>query len=86
MKAITIRGVEPEVAQKLKQTATNQGKSVNQLVLEILKKNLGFEKDKKYSKKYSDLDHLFGKWSAEEFKRISGKINQERQIDREFWE
>jgi plasmid stability protein len=50
MKAITIRGVEPEVAQKLKQTATNQGKSVNQLVLEILKKNLGFEKGKKYSK------------------------------------
>jgi hypothetical protein len=50
MKALTIRGIEPEVAQKLKQTATNQGKSVNQLVLDILKKNLGFEKDKKYSK------------------------------------
>jgi hypothetical protein len=86
MKAITIRGFEPEVADKLKQMAINQGKSVNQLILEILKKNLGLKKDRKYSKKYDDLDHLFGKWSAEEFKRISGKINQERQIDRELWE
>jgi hypothetical protein len=86
MKAITIRGVEPEVANKLKQMATIQGKSVNQLILEILEKNLGLKKDRKYSKKYDDLDHLFGKWDEDEFNRISGKLNQERQIDRELWE
>jgi hypothetical protein len=86
MKAITIRGVEPEVADKLKQMAANQGKSINQLILEMLKKNVGLKKDRKYSKKYSDLDHLFGRWSAEEFRKINDKINQERQIDRELWE
>lgn len=33
MKAVTIRGVEPEVAEKLKQTAARKGKSVNQLTV-----------------------------------------------------
>lgn len=39
MKAITIRGVEPEVAEKLKTTAKKQGKCVNHLILEFKKIN-----------------------------------------------
>ncbi len=46
MKAITIRGVEPAVAEKLRLTAAKQNKSLNQLVLEFIKKNLGMEKEK----------------------------------------
>jgi predicted HicB family RNase H-like nuclease len=37
MKAVTIRGVEPEVAEKLKQFAAQKGKSVNQLTIDIIK-------------------------------------------------
>ena len=85
MKAITIRGVEPVVAEKLKLTAAKQNKSLNQLVLEFIKKNLGMEKEKKYSQKYDDLDHLFGSWDEEEFNAIQNKINQERQIDQDIW-
>ncbi|MDZ7696015.1 MAG: hypothetical protein U5R49_03480 [Deltaproteobacteria bacterium] len=47
MKAVTIRGVAPEVADKLKSTAEEQGKSINQLMLEILKQGLGLQKEKK---------------------------------------
>ena len=47
MKAITIRGVGPEVADKLKLAAAKQGKSINQLALEIVKKGLGLQKEKK---------------------------------------
>ncbi len=86
MKAITIRGVEPEVAEKLKMTAAKQGKSINQLVLEFIKKNLGLEKEKKYSRVYNDLDGLFGRWDDDEFEKIQSKINHERQIDLEIWE
>ena len=44
MKAVTIRGVEPEVADKLKLVAAEQGKSINQLALEIVKEGLGLLK------------------------------------------
>jgi hypothetical protein len=85
MKAVTIRGVDPEVAEKLKTKAAEQGKSVNQLTLDILKESLGFKKKKKYSMEYDDLDDLFGRWSEKEFQEIQGKIGKERRIDPELW-
>ena len=85
MKAITIRGIEPEVAEKLKQTADRQGKSTNKLILEMIRKELGFEKEKQFSRKYDDLDALFGRWSEAEYREISSKIEQERNIDPELW-
>ena len=85
MKAITIRGIEPDVAKKLKLTAAKQHKSLNQLVLEFIKKNLGLEKEKKYSRHYDDLDNLFGSWDDNEYNDIQNKIDQERQIDQDIW-
>ena len=35
--------------------------------------------------KQHDMDHLFGKWSAEDFNRILDKIESERKIDEEIW-
>ena len=86
MKAITIRGIEPDVAAKLKSAAASQNKSLNQLVLEFIKINLGIEKEKKYTRQYSDLDDLFGSWDEDEFNRIQKKIDQERKIDQGMWE
>ena len=86
MKAITIRGVEPEVADKLKMIAEEKGKSINQIVLDIIKKNLGLHKEKKYTREYDDLDTLFGRWSEDEFSVIDNTINQSRQIDKELWQ
>lgn len=85
MKAVTIRGIEPEVSEKLKLTAAKQGKSINQLTIEIIKEGLGLKKEKKYSREYDDLDDLFGRWSEDEFEEIHAKITQERQIDQELW-
>ncbi len=79
MKAVTIRGVDPETADRLKNAAADQGKSVNQLILEFIRKNLGLgiEKEKKYSRIYNDMDGLFGKWSDDEYNRIQNKIDQD---------
>jgi hypothetical protein len=85
MKAVTIRGIEPEVSEKLKFTAAKQGKSVNQLTIEIIKESLGFRKEKKFSREYDDMDDLFGRWSEAEFIKISSKIAKERQIDQNLW-
>ena len=85
MKAITIRGVEPEVAEKLKTAAKKQGKSVNHVILELIKSSLGFKKEKKFSRKYDDLDDLFGRWNDDEFRKINNSITAQRQIDPELW-
>ena len=85
MKAITIRGIDPEIDDKLKMTASKHGKSINQLILDILKKDLGLEKKQVFSKEYDDLDDLFGQWSEEEFRMIQDGLDQQRRIDPEIW-
>ncbi len=84
MKAITIRGIEDDASKKLKQAAKNEGKSVNQFVLDMMRERIGIKK-KKFTSTFNDLDHLFGKWSEKEFKTIQNKIDKQRKIDPDLW-
>ncbi len=86
MKAITIRGIDNDISEKLKESAKEEGKSVNRYLLELIDRNIDGEKKKKYSKKYKDLDHLFGKWSEDEFLKIQNSIENQRDIDQELWQ
>ena len=86
MKAITIRGIDSSVSEKLKQVAKTEGKSVNQLVLDLIRQNVGMQKKKKFTIQHHDLDHLFGKWSGAEFEKIQGFIDSQRKIDPELWQ
>jgi hypothetical protein len=85
MGSLSIRGVDENLATLLKEQAQAAQKSVNQFVLEALKKQVGLEKEKRFTRQYYDLDSLFGKWSQEEFDQIQGKIEDERLIDEELW-
>ena len=85
MKSIIIRGIEPPVADMLKNAAKLEGKSVNQFVKDIINARLGYGNNKKHTAIYHDLDHLFGKWDEDEFQKIQGKIESERSIDKELW-
>ena len=85
MGSLSIRGVDKHLSATLKKQAQAAQKSVNQFVLETLRKRVGLEKEKRFTKEYDDLDKLFGKWSDEEFDQIQGKINSERRIDDELW-
>lgn len=85
MKNITIRGIDDALDKKLKEKARENGTSINQVVIRLLKEQLGLKKEKKYTAVHSDLDRLFGKWSENEFQRIQGKIDSERKIDQELW-
>ena len=85
MKTITVRGLDETITKNLKQMAGQNGKSVNQFVLDTLKERLGLKKEKKYTVIHHDMDHLFGIWSENEFKRIQGNIDSERKIDKELW-
>ena len=85
MKTITIRGIDAKLSESLKTAAFRESKSINQYLLELLRKNLGLEKEKKFTKKYHDLDHLFGKWDENEFKQIESGLKAQRKIDKELW-
>ncbi|MCI5221935.1 MAG: antitoxin [Candidatus Electrothrix sp. AR4] len=86
MGSISIQGVDEQLTALLKQQAAKAQTSVNQFILDTLKKHVGLEKEKKFSKEYDDLDHLFGSWSEEEFSEIQGTISSERGIDPELWQ
>ncbi len=85
MGSLSIRGVDSQLSSMLKQKADESKKSVNQLILGILRKQVGLEKEKRFTQKYNDLDSLFGQWSKEDFSKIQGKIDSERQIDMDLW-
>jgi hypothetical protein len=85
MKAITIRGIDSDMSVKLKQVAESEKKSVNQLVLDLIKQNIGMQKKKRYTKTHNDLDDLFGRWSDAEFEKIQGSVDNQRKIDLELW-
>ncbi len=85
MKSITIRGIDSSVAERLKNEANLENKSVNQFIKDIINERVGAGNNKKHTATYHDLDHLFGKWDEKEFQQIQGKIDSERKIDAELW-
>lgn len=84
-KMITLRGIDPALSQKIKLEAEKENKSINQFLVDTLRKDLGMEKKKKFTRVFHDLDKLFGKWSDREFRHIQGQIEAQRGIDSELW-
>ena len=85
MKAITVRGLDEDLSEHLTRKAGEDGKSVNQFILDVLKEKLGLSKKKRFTMVYNDMDHLFGQWSEAEFQRIQGTVDSQRSIDEELW-
>ena len=86
MRSLSIQGIDERLAVQLRQQAKKARKSLNQFVLDALKKHVGLEQEKKSVREYTDLDGLFGAWSEEEFAAVQGGINTERKIDPELWQ
>ncbi|MFO1429536.1 MAG: antitoxin [Candidatus Competibacteraceae bacterium] len=85
MTNITIRGIDEALDQALRTTAKKESRSVNQLVIKILKERFGLTKVTYHTRRHHDLDDLFGRWSAEEYERIQGAMDEQRKIDPELW-
>ena len=86
LKNMTLRGLDPQLAAKLREAAEQEGKSVNQTALDALRKQFGLDQSRRFTEVYRDLDHLFGRWDEDEFARIQRKIDSERRIDPELWQ
>ena len=85
MKVLTIRGLDKELAIRIKDAAQKESLSVNQYIINLLKKNFGQMKEKKFTKRHHDLDALVGKWDEEEYHAIKNEIEAQRKIDKDLW-
>jgi hypothetical protein len=85
MKNITIRGIDDILEQALRTAAEKESRSVNQLVLDMLKERFGLTKVANHTRRYHDLDDLFGCWSTEEYESIQGVVDEQRKVDPELW-
>ena len=84
MKAITIRGIDPGLDQVIKSRAKQSNLSVNQWILQALKKVTGMGKEPVF-KKHDDLDALAGGWSKEEAKAFQENTQIFEKIDEDVW-
>ena len=86
LKNMTLRGLDPQLAARLREVARREGKSMNQTALDALRQQFGLDKSRRFTEVHRDMDHLFGSWDEDEFARIQGKIDAERRIDPELWQ
>jgi plasmid stability protein len=78
---LTIRNLDPEVDKALRAKAQREGKSMNTVVLEILRSGLISKRERRFH----DLDALAGAWSPAEAKQFDAAIANFSSIDRELW-
>jgi len=84
MKTISIRGIDTETDRVIKSRAQQDNLSVNQWILQALKKVAGTGREPRF-KKYHDLDHLAGTWSREETREFCKTMSMFEKIDGEIW-
>ena len=86
MKQLSLRGFDPELEKRIREIARTEGLSLNRATLRLLRKGAGLEAAQKSEAVVGDsLDHLIGKWSAEEEREFLEGIEPLEQIDRSFW-
>ncbi len=80
MKAITIRGIDDELRDALKKEARRTGKSMNRIILEVLREMLGLKKGRR-NVVHHDLDALAGGWSKRDEEEFIEKTKYFEVID-----
>jgi hypothetical protein len=81
MAQYTIRGLDSKIEQEILRMAKQQGKSINQVLKELIHKELQGPP----SPPASSLRQLAGGWSREEAAAFERAIRTCEQIDEEMW-
>jgi hypothetical protein len=86
MKSIILRGIPDNLYEELKNRSKKESKSMNKLLLSMLKNDCNPDgKSVKKKKRFTDLDRLFGKWNSEEYGKMKEAVAVQRGIDEEIW-
>ena len=84
MTQITLRGLDPEMENKIRMAARENGKSLNRVILDILNRYIGSQDPNKRSPADS-LRKLAGGWGEKDASRFLESIKSCEQIDEEMW-
>jgi len=82
MKALTVRNVDTQLASALTRETKRRGTSLNQTVLDVLRRGLGLDAS---GPRTNGLEKLAGKWTAEEFEEFEANVAMFEHIDPELW-
>ena len=86
MNQLTLRGFEPELSDFIRKMAAQEGISLNQMAIKLLRKGAGIGSKNNTAKCVNDgLDNFIGSWSSEESKQFDKTVSQLRGIDDEIW-
>jgi plasmid stability protein len=82
VKHLTIRNIPPEVAEALVQRKDRERTSLNQTVIDLLRRALGVGGR---GERRNGLARLAGTWTREEHERFEAAVALTEQIDEELW-
>ena len=86
MNQITVRGFDEELRDSIQRLATDEGISLNQAALRLLRRGAGLSDVGENSNTVGDsLDHLIGKWTREEADKIDTALMDFETIDESVW-
>ncbi len=86
MKQLTIRGLEPELEERVRKLARSEGISLNQAVLRLLRRGAGMAPGAQSQEVVgSSLDHLIGTWTEAEEQELLDSIRDVERVDDEIW-
>ena len=84
MTQINLRGLDPDMEQKIRRMARNSGKSLNRVIQDMIYHYTGFKKKAKRAPAES-LRELAGGWSEKDAIKFQEAIKSSEQIDEEMW-
>ena len=82
MSQITLRGLDPKIEREIRRRAKKTGKSINQIVLEMITKSTGPKKQPRAD----SLRKLAGGWTENYASKFNEAIKICEQIDEDMWQ
>ena len=86
MRQLTIRGFDAELSRCIRGLAAQEGISLNQAVLRLLRRGAGLGRESAGAHVVgSSLDHLIGTWTPEEADEMERAIGEFARVDAAMW-
>ena len=85
MTALTIRHIPSPVEKAIRRKATREHVSLNKAVVGMLEESVT-GKQKTQSRRYHDLDWLYGTWNRKQSDSFRKHLAETRKIDPELWQ
>jgi hypothetical protein len=85
LKQLTLRNIDAEIANALERMVREEGLSLNQAALKLLRSGLGPQTSAKQEPIGNSLDWFIGSWSDSDVSEFMEATESTREIDPGFW-